>query len=83
MNRPLSALNRASSFAGGFALALASSAVAQVSTADLSERPRPPIPKAAEQLMTGHGVLMILIGVILIGLVVGTCLIPAKRGHLD
>lgn len=66
--------------AGG---ALASNTLAQVATADLAERPRPPIPKSPEQLMAGHGVLMILVGVILLGLVVGACLIPAKRGHLD
>ena len=33
--------------------------------------------------MPGHGVLMIFIGVILLALVVGACLIPVKRGHLD
>lgn len=83
MNRFLAGLNRAKALASGCALAVASAAVAQVGTADLSERPRPPIPKATEQLMTGHGVLMIIIGVILLGLVVGACLIPVKRGHLD
>ncbi|MFO0859378.1 MAG: hypothetical protein U0570_02395 [Phycisphaerales bacterium] len=57
--------------------------LAQVPTGDLSERPRPPTAKTAEQLMTGHGVLMILIGVVLLALVVGATLIPAKRGHLD
>ncbi|MGH7242279.1 MAG: hypothetical protein ACREJD_02540 [Phycisphaerales bacterium] len=64
-------------------LVSASNVLAQVATADLSERPRPPIPKAPEQLMGGHGILMIIIGVILLGLVVGACLIPVKRGHMD
>lgn len=61
----------------------ASTALAQVATGDLSERPTPPIPKSPEQLMGGHGILMILLGVILLGLVVGACLIPVKRGHMD
>ncbi|MBL8874571.1 MAG: hypothetical protein JNM86_02110 [Phycisphaerae bacterium] len=61
----------------------ASTALAQVATGDLAERPTPPIPKSPEQLMGGHGILMILLGVILLGLVVGACLIPVKRGHMD
>lgn len=65
------------------AMTIASNAMAQVATADLAERPRPPVPKSPEQLMGGHGVLMILCGVILLGLVVGACLIPVKRGHMD
>jgi len=62
---------------------LASSAMAQVATGDLAERPRPPVPKSPEELMAGHGVLMIILGVILLGLVIGACLIPVKRGHMD
>lgn len=65
------------------AVLLSSTAIAQVATGDLAERPRPPIPKSPEQLMGGHGVLMIILGVILLGLVVGACLIPVKRGHMD
>lgn len=58
-------------------------ALAQVQTADLAERPRPPMAKNPEQLMAGHGVLMIILGVVLLALVVGATLIPAKRGHMD
>jgi heme/copper-type cytochrome/quinol oxidase subunit 1 len=64
-------------------LATANSALAQVATADLAARPVPPVPKAPEQLMAAHGVLMIILGVIFLGLVVGACLIPVKRGHMD
>lgn len=72
-------------FAGACAaiFATATSALAQVATADLAQRPSPPVPKSPEQLMAGHGVLMIILGVIFLGLVVGACLIPVKRGHMD
>ncbi|MBX3379876.1 MAG: hypothetical protein KF805_07255 [Phycisphaeraceae bacterium] len=86
MNSLLSRLSPAAVSVAGLCLSgltIASNAVAQVATADLAERPRPPVPKAPEQLMGGHGVFMILIGLILLGLVVGACLIPVKRGHMD
>lgn len=63
--------------------ALPAPAIAQVGTADLAERPKPPVPKTQEDLMGGHGILMIILGLILLGLVIGTCLISPKRGHMD
>lgn len=87
MNRPL----RRRILAPGLALLVAfgglsavqAPAVAQVQTADLAERPTPPVPKGQESLMAGHGILMIILGLILLGLVIGTCLISPKRGHMD
>ena len=57
--------------------------LAQVQTTNLAPRPTPPIPKGQEQLMGGHGVFMILFGVVLLAIVIGACLISPKRGHMD
>lgn len=56
--------------------------IAQVATAE-AEKPRPPVPTKAEDLGGGHMVMMIIFGALLLAMVVGACLIPAKRGHMD
>ena len=56
--------------------------IAQVATAD-AEKPRPPVPTKPEDLGGGHMVMMIIFGLGLLALVIGACLIPAKRGHMD
>ncbi|HEX8877438.1 MAG TPA: hypothetical protein VK176_06975 [Phycisphaerales bacterium] len=56
--------------------------LAQVATA-VAEKPRPPVPTKPEELGGGHMVMMILFGLGLLALVIGACLMPAKRGHMD
>ncbi|MBY0113354.1 MAG: hypothetical protein K2Y21_11070 [Phycisphaerales bacterium] len=56
--------------------------IAQVTTAT-AEKPRPPVPTKAEDLGGGHMVMMIIFGLGLLAIVIGACLIPAKRGHMD
>jgi hypothetical protein len=48
--------------------------------ANAPERLRPPTPSKEEKAPT---VLMMLLSVVLIGAIVGPCVIPSKRGHQD
>lgn len=56
--------------------------VAQVTTA-VPDKPRPPVPTKQEDLGGGDMVMMIIFGLGLLAIVIGACLIPAKRGHMD
>jgi hypothetical protein len=56
--------------------------VAQVTTA-APDKPRPPVPTKPEDLGGGAMVMMIIFGLGLLAIVIGACLMPSKRGHMD
>ena len=56
--------------------------LAQVTTA-VPDKPRPPVPTKVEDVGGGDMVMMIIFGLGLLAIVIGACLMPSKRGHMD